>query len=134
MKISGWMGELWITPGGRIRTNETPEAALIREIGEETGLTGFQPGAEIWVRHATFVVAGKAQEERERFYLVPSAPFEPETSNLEPDERAVFREFRWWPIEEVARSKELFAPRRLGEFLVALQRDGLPLSPVETGE
>jgi len=134
MKIAGWKGDLWITPGGRIQSGETPRDALIREIGEETGFTGFQPSTEIWVRHAAFVVDGETKQERERFYLVPSAPFEPEVSNLEPDERAVFREFRWWPVEEIVRSSERFAPRRLGEFLLTLQRDGPPNAPIETGE
>ena len=134
MKIAGWKGDLWITPGGRIQSGESPQDALIREIGEETGLTGFQAGAEIWVRRASFVVDGETKQERERFYLVPCAPFEPMTSNLEPAERAVFQEYRWWPIEEIARSRERFAPARLGELLVALRRDGPPPSPVETGE
>jgi len=134
MKIAGRRGDIWITPGGRIRPGEEPLVALEREIAEETGLTGFRAGAEIWVRHATFVVNGEEKAERERFYLVPSNRFEPGTSNLEPAERAIFQEFRWWPIEEIARSKERFAPRRLGELLQALQRDGPPPSPVETGE
>ncbi|HKQ20238.1 MAG TPA: NUDIX domain-containing protein [Candidatus Eisenbacteria bacterium] len=134
MKIAGRRGDIWITPGGRIRPGEEPLAALKREVAEETGLTGFRVEAEIWVRHATFVSNGVEKDERERFFLVPSERFEPATSNLEPDERAIFQEFRWWPIEEIARSKERFAPRRLGELLQVLQRDGPPSSPVETWE
>jgi ADP-ribose pyrophosphatase YjhB (NUDIX family) len=134
MKIAGRRGDIWITPGGRIRSGESPTTALVREIAEETGLTEFRPGAEIWVRHASFVSNGEPKKERERFYLVPSARFEPVTANLEPDERAIFQEFRWWPIEEIARSKERFAPLRIGELLQALRRDGPPPSPVETGE
>lgn len=134
MKIAGRRGDIWITPGGRIRPDEEPLAALEREIAEETGLTGFRAGAEIWVRHATFVSNGVEKDERERFFLVPSERFEPATTNLEPAERAIFQEFRWWPIEEVIGSTERFAPQRLGELLQALRQNGPPPSPVETGE
>ena len=134
MRIAGRRGDIWITPGGRIRPGESPMAALAREIAEETGLAEFHTSAEIWVRHASFVANGVEKQERERFYLVLSAPFEPVISDLEPDERAIFREFRWWPIEEIARSKERFAPLRIGELLASLRRDGPPAFPVETGE
>lgn len=134
MKIAGRRGELWITPGGRVEEGESPESTLSREIEEETGRAGVLPGAEIWIRHASFDVDGIPRPEQERFFLVPTERFDPVTFRMEVPERAVFREFRWWPIEEVARSSERFAPRRLGELLLALRSDGPPAPPIETGE
>ena len=37
MKVTGAAGEIWITPGGRIRQGESPAEAAIREVREETG-------------------------------------------------------------------------------------------------
>ena len=134
MKIAGRRGDIWITPGGRVKPGEPPLVTLAREIEEETGLREIHPGPEIWVRHATFESDRGIDEEWERFFLVPAEAFKPDVSRMEPAERSVFREFRWWPVEEVARSSERFAPRRLGKLLLALRRDGPPATPVETGE
>ena len=133
IRIAGYRGELWITPGGRIRPGEEPKAAVMRELEEETGISGLRPGAEIWVRHAAFLSKGETLEEEERFFMVPAERFEPTTTGMEPAELEVFREFRWWSVEEIVASRERFAPQRLGELLLALRRDGPPASPVETG-
>jgi hypothetical protein len=40
---------------------------------------------------------------------------------------------RWWTIDELERSEERFAPRRLAELLRTLLRDGPPPEPVDVG-
>jgi len=51
-KPAGLLGGLWEFPGGRVRDNETPEAACLREIREETGLTVEMQSHLTRVRHA----------------------------------------------------------------------------------
>ncbi len=134
MRIRGSPQDVWITPGGRIRPGESPVEAAIREIREETGLQALIVEREIWIRHGTYLAGSQRLPERERFFLVPTEEFQPTTSAMEPEELSRHRGYRWWSISDLARSRELFVPRRLAELLRDLQQFGPPTSPVESGE
>jgi 8-oxo-dGTP pyrophosphatase MutT (NUDIX family) len=121
----------WLTPGGGVDPSESPTAGLKREIFEETGLTGFEIGPEVWHREHLFTWAGRSIRQREKFYLVKVPRFEPTPQHL-PDEveRAAFDGFRWWGVTEIEHSQEEFAPGGLGQLLQALLRDGPPAQPI----
>ncbi len=135
MRIGGASGDLWITPGGRIRPGESARAALVRELAEETGLTDASVGPEVWVRHGTCHEGGHRHVERERFFRVTvHRSFTPAIDAMETDERTRFREFRWWSPDDVRTSTERFVPRDLGERLVALMNSGPPATPIVIDE
>jgi A/G-specific adenine glycosylase len=51
-KPEGLLGGLWEFPGGKVKINETPEAACIREIKEEVNLNVTVDGHISQVKHA----------------------------------------------------------------------------------
>jgi 8-oxo-dGTP pyrophosphatase MutT (NUDIX family) len=134
MKVMGAAGELWITPGGRIRPGEDPAEAAVREVREETGWAAPVVRGLLWIRNGTFVAGGQRVSEREQFFLMPTERFEPTTDGMEPGELKRHAGFRWWRIPEIASSRETFAPRRLAQLLADLQQCGPPLDPVEADE
>jgi len=130
----GEVFEIWLTPGGGVSPDEAIEEGLRREVREETGLAGFDIGPQVWRREHEFDLDGRRILQREAYFLVSVAEFEPDiAANPEDHEQAATVGWRWWTPEEIAASEDLFAPHRLGELLIDLLEAGPPREPIDSG-
>jgi ADP-ribose pyrophosphatase YjhB (NUDIX family) len=123
----------WATPGGGIAPGESAPAAARREVGEETGLRDFSLGPCVWVREFEFTWRARRYRQREQFFVARVDEFEPSLEGFESYELDLLPEHRWWTADEIERSPERFAPRRLGSMLRGLLANGLPEAPIEIG-
>lgn len=83
-----WYPGVWDLPGGHIEPGESPEAALVRELHEELGITARQVATAFELRGPGMVLHG----------CIVRA-WEGEPVNHAPDEHD---EIRFWPVEALA--------------------------------
>lgn len=123
---------IWITPGGGLHPGESYEAAARRELWEETGIDA-EPGPCVWQGRHTFRFGDRWFEQRDRFFLLRVPAVDVRDEHRTELERAALLRHRLWSVEEIAASREWFAPRRLGELLPSLLRGEVPATPIEIG-
>ena len=124
---------LWFTPGGGREGSETPEETAHRELWEETGLRGVELSPCVWLRHIVFTWNTEHIDSHESFFVARVPRFEVDATNWTEQERTDLAMHRWWSLEELEATQELFVPSRLPELLRPILRGELPDAPFEIG-
>ena len=126
-------GSWWALPGGGVDTGESDGDALVRELAEECGLTGFELGPRLWTRRQWEVSLHRWGGQVERAYLVEIPAFEPAPS-FSPEQLAAegVHEIGWFAAEDLDRIPT--APSRLAAILQGLLADGPPAVPLELSD
>ena len=116
--------DVWLTPGGGIDSGEDDLAALHREVWEETGLRLPNDLPLIWRRVHTYPLRGEQVRQSEDIYFARVARFAPTSANNPAQgEVDIFREFRWWSLDEIRASRELFVPKGFADLTVRERKD-----------
>ena len=124
--------DVWLTPGGGIHPGEDDITALRREVWEETGLRLTGESRLVWRRVHTYALRGEQVRQTEDIHLVRVARFTPTCANNPArGEVDIFREFRWWSLDQVRSSRELFVPRGFVDLVESLIVNGPPAIPIE---
>jgi 8-oxo-dGTP pyrophosphatase MutT (NUDIX family) len=111
--------EYWVTPGGGLEPDESPAQGAVRELFEETGLRVAPAtlGEPVFRNVVEFSFDGRRYRQEQDFFLLRVPSWEVDTANFDEVERVAVDRYHWWPVEELAASRERYYPENLPDLL-----------------
>ncbi|MEU0339126.1 bifunctional GNAT family N-acetyltransferase/NUDIX hydrolase [Streptomyces bobili] len=121
------VGVHWALPGGGLEEGESPREGALRELTEETGWTGLEPGALLHTWEHDFTHSGVPVHQHEHIYVTPGPRREPAGPGLAAAHAADgILTWRWWSREELAEEAEPVWPEGLAGLLDAWEASRRP--------
>jgi hypothetical protein len=105
----------WVPPGGGVHAGESFESAAIREL------------ACLWLRERVLQYKTGLTRQIERYFLAHTNATG-KTYNQSADEPIM--ESRWWTVEAIQKSDEVFLPENLARLLEPVLAGNIPASPI----
>ena len=124
----------WVTPGGGVEEGESWKEAVRREMWEETGIGNVELGPWIWSREKQVSVLGEEILGRERYYLVRCGNREISNVNQLDSERRVYQRHKWWSLDDLQTTAEIFYPVGLADLLSPLIEGEILAEPIRLSE
>lgn len=106
----------WITPGGGVEPGESFEEAARRELREETGFDPPSLGPCLFEDEVLLPRPDRDIRFRIRFYLARVSG-DVSLDGLDAIERSVYRDHRWWTIDELDATTEAIYPTHIAALL-----------------
>jgi 8-oxo-dGTP pyrophosphatase MutT (NUDIX family) len=118
--------DYWGTVGGGMEDGESEEAAIRREIAEETGHQNITLGPLVWHRKVDLVFYGDLLHVDEKYFIAHTPQTDISIAGHTQIERKFVAETRWWTASAIEETDEKIFPAVLPQHIRALAARAYP--------